>query len=108
MQRGLPCGQLRHGTRFPTCNPLETLTRHFFIKIGVDSERKEDRYNDKKNKYIPGMFGQTRNGGKVVVAGKKTGIESRCLKMRRITHPLHLLTQTFVLKIKVCSLEQHL
>lgn len=54
------------------------------------------------------MFGQTRNGGKVVVAGKKTGIESRWLKMRRITHPLHLLTQTFVLKIKVCSLEQHL
>lgn len=71
MQRWLPCGQLRHGTRFPTCNPLETLTRHFFIKIGVDSERKEDRYNDKKNKYILGNVWANKEWGKGGSSGKE-------------------------------------
>lgn len=70
MQRELSCGQLRHGTRFTTCNPLETLTRLFFIKNGVGSERKEDRYNDKKNKYILGNVWANKEWGKVVVARK--------------------------------------
>lgn len=65
MQRELSCGQLRHRTRFTTCNPLKSLTRHFFfIKNGVDSERKEDRYNDKKNKYILGNVWANKKWGK--------------------------------------------
>lgn len=109
MQRGLPCGQLRHGTRFATCNPLETLTRHFYTEWSKIQKEKKTDTTTRRISISLEMFGQIRNGGKVVVAaGNKSGMEARGLKMRRISHPLHLLTQTFVLEIKVCSLAQHL
>lgn len=108
MQRGLPCGQLRHGTRFTTCNPLETLTRHFYKEWSRFRKKKKTDMMTRRISLSLEMFGQTRNGGRVVAGRKKTGVEARGLKMSRISHPLHLLTQTFVLEIKVCSLVQHL